>query len=214
MATDPPDSSTAQADDGWRLEFELDVADTRRSLHELIGRVRRPDVVRDAETSVPHDVVVTHDGRQLFAYAADEATVTQARSAIERVLERDGVQASVRVSRWDEERERWLQVDPPLTAAEQRREQAAERDGEAVETRTVVASSGKLIREEFEQTMLAWAQKLGLECKIVEHPHLLTTQVAFTVTGPKRKVDEFSKGLVAEGWTQVRTESTVMLDPL
>jgi hypothetical protein len=26
--------------------------------------------------------------------------------------------------------------------------------------------------------MLEWAQKLGLRCELVEHPHLLATQVA------------------------------------
>ncbi len=92
--------------------------------------------------------------------------------------------------------------------------EAADRDADAIETRTVVATSGRLVRAEFEQTMGAWADELGLECKIIEHPHLLTTQVAFTVTGPRRKVDEFSKGLIAEGWAFVRTEDTVMLSPL
>jgi len=51
------------------------------------------------------------------------------------------------------------------------------------------------------------AAELGLECKIIEHPHLLSTQVAFTVTGPKRKIDEFAKGLTAEGWSFVRGEA-------
>ena len=62
--------------------------------------------------------------------------------------------------------------------------------------------------------MLDWAAQLGLECKLIEHPHLLTTQVGFTVTGPKRKVDEFSQGLAAEERTTIRTEGVVMLSPL
>jgi hypothetical protein len=62
--------------------------------------------------------------------------------------------------------------------------------------------------------MLDWADKLGLQCQIVEHPHLLTTQVAFTVTGPKRKIDEFSEGLNAEEVATMRTERAVMLSPL
>lgn len=213
MATDNPQPTSA-GDDDWRLELELEVADTHRSLRELIGRVRTPDVVHDAEATVSHDVVVTHDGARLFAYAADEATLQTARRAIERVLADDGVKASARVSRWDERHDGWLQIDPPPSAQEQLAEQAAERDEEAIETRTLVASSGKLVRAEFEQTMLTWADKLGVQCEIVEHPHLLTTQVAFTVTGPKRKVDEFSSGLHAEGWSQVRSEFTVMGDPL
>ncbi len=62
--------------------------------------------------------------------------------------------------------------------------------------------------------MLEWAAKLGVECKIIEHPHLLTTQVAFTVTGPRRKVEEFSQGLGAEERATIRTETGVMLSPL
>lgn len=220
MATDASNSSTGESDgDDWRLEFELDVPDTRRSLRDLIGRVRGrdgvgDDVVHDAETSVPHDVVVTHDGRQLFAYAADEATLREARSAIEDALQRDGVAHSVRVSRWEEERDSWQQTDPPLSAEQRAEQEVTERDAEAIVTRTLVASSGKLVRAEFEQTMLEWAKKLGVECEIVEHPHLLTTQVAFTVKGPRRKVDDFSKGLNAEGWAQVRAEGGLMADPL
>ena len=215
MATDASNSSSAgSGDDDWRLEFELDASDGRRSLHDLLGRVRGPDVVHDVESSVPHDVVVTHDGKRLFAYAADEATLKRARSAIEDALRRDNVAHSVRTSRWDEERDSWQQTDPPLSAEQHAQQEATERDAEAIVTRTLVASSGKLVREEFEQTMLAWAQKLGVQCEIVEHPHLLTTQVAFTVKGPRRKVDDFSKGLIAEGWSQVRAEGSLMADPL
>ena len=168
----------------------------------------------DVEASVPDDVVVTHDGKRLFAYAADEAKLKAARSAIEDALRRDGVAFSVFTSRWDEQRESWRQTDPPLTTEQYADDEAAERDAEAIVTRTLVATSGKLVRAEFEQTMLRWAQKLGVECEIVEHPHLLTTQVAFTVKGPKRKVDEFSRGLIAEGWMQVRTEGGLMAEPL
>ena len=62
--------------------------------------------------------------------------------------------------------------------------------------------------------MLNWADKLNLECTIVEHPHLMTTQVAFTVTGPKRKVEEFAEGLRAEELATMRTEREVMISPL
>jgi hypothetical protein len=43
---------------------------------------------------------------------------------------------------------------------------------------------------------------------------MLSTQVAITVTGPKRKIDEFVKGLAAEGTSMMRTETAVMLSPL
>jgi hypothetical protein len=71
-----------------------------------------------------------------------------------------------------------------------------------------------MVRAEVEQSMREWADKLDLRCEIIEHPHLLTTQLAFTVTGPKRKVDEFAEGLRAEGTATMRTERAVMMSPL
>jgi hypothetical protein len=207
-------ASPEEPEQDWRMQAELHVAETRSALHDLLGRVRGPDVVREIESTVPDDVVITHDGKLLFAYAADATTLAAARGAIEDVLRGDGVDATVRVSHWDDERDRWRQVDPPLSAAEQQLEDAAERDDEALETRTLVASSGKMIRAEFEQTMRDWADRLELQCAIVEHPHLLTTQVAFTVTGPKRKIDEFARGLREEEWQTIRSERWVIASPL
>ena len=88
------------------------------------------------------------------------------------------------------------------------------RDADAVETRTVVASAGKLIRAEFEQSLREWATRLDVECEIVEHPHLLLTQVGFTVTGPKRKVEEFVQGVSAEELTSIRLERHVIVSHL
>ncbi len=198
----------------WRMEAELDVPEPGGALRSLLGRVRGPDLVKELEAMVPRDVVITHDGKQLFAYAADEQTLAAARRGIEEVFARDGIKARVRVSHWDDELARWRRTDPPPSAEERQAEAAAERDAERIETRTLVVSSGRLIRAEVEQSMREWAGKLGLECKIVEHPHLLTSQLAFTVTGPKRKIDEFARGLRAEEWTTIRTETEVMLSPL
>jgi hypothetical protein len=203
-----------EAEQDWRLKAELDEGAIGGALHRLVGRLRSPDIVKEIEATVPHDVVITHDGKLLFAYAASEASLAAARSAIENVLRQEGIKASLRVSHWDDELDDWHQTDPPATAQEKLADEAARRDADAIETRTVVATSGKRVRAEFEQTMSRWADELGLECKIIEHPHLLTTQVAFTVTGPKRKIDEFSQGLVAEGWAYVRTDNAVMLSPL
>lgn len=205
------DALESADDQDWRMQAELDVAQARGALQELIGRLRGPDLVKEIEDTVPRDVVITHDGALLFAYAADEATLAAARSAIEGLLQRDGIRASVRVSRWDDDLEKWLQTDPPPSAEERQAEEAAERDAEAIDTRTLVVSSGKMIRAEFEETMRDWAAKLGLECSIIEHPHLLTTQVAFTVTGPKGKIDEFARGLREEEWQTIRAERRVMI---
>ena len=198
----------------WRLQVELDVGDATHSLRDLVGRLRGPSIDRQIEKRVSHDVVVTHNGKLLFAYAAAEGTLRAARSAIEDVLRADGVRASMRVSHWDERLDAWRQTDPALGADAQRAEDAAERDAEAVETRMLVASAGKMVRVEFEQSIRRWADELGVECEIVEHPHLLTSQVGFSVTGPKRKLDEFSQGLAAEEHATIRTERAVMMSPL
>jgi hypothetical protein len=211
------DEHSASADrQDWRLQAELEVAEAGGRLRELVGRLRGPrsDVAKEIEGRVPHDVVITHDGRLLFAYAADESTLSAAREAIEAVLAADGIAASMRVSYWDDELDRWLQTDPPLSAEERAAAQVAKVDAETIDTRTLVASSGRQVKTEFEQTMRTWADKLGLQCEIAEHPHLLSTQVAFTVTGPRRKLDEFAQGLKAEEWQTIRTEQTVMFSPL
>jgi hypothetical protein len=191
-------------DEDWRLQAELDVPDTRTALGAIVARLRgdragvEKGVVGEIEAAVPDDVVITHDGKLLFAYAADQATLAAARGAIEGVLARESIAAVVRVSCWDDELDQWRQTDPPLSPAERGRAEAARRDAERVETRTLVASAGRLVRGELEQSMSVWAERLGVECEIVEHPHLLSTQIAFTVTGPRRKLDEFASGLRAE----------------
>jgi hypothetical protein len=201
-------------DQDWRVKAELDSNVDRGALDHLIGRTRGPDVVGEVGASVPHDVVITHDGKLLFAYAAAQASLTSARRAIETVLRSDGIGATISVSHWDRRFDKWLQVDPPLTGEAKSTEEAAERDAEKVESRTMVASAGKLIRVEIEQTMSEAADKLGLVLELHEHPHLLTSQVAFTVTGSRRKIDEFADDLRAVELATLRTERAVMLSPL
>jgi hypothetical protein len=198
----------------WRLKAELDGEDARHALDHVLARVRAPDVETEAGAGVPHDVAITHDGNVLFAYAANEGSLATARRAIEAALRGGGVTATIYVSHWDERFDEWLQVDPPLSGEAKLTLEAEERDAEELESRTLIASTGKSIRVEVEQTMQAWADKLDLRCQIIEHPHLLTTQVAFTVTGPKRKIDEFAAGLRAEELATMRTERAVMMSPL
>ncbi len=198
----------------WRLKAELDTQAHRATLERLVGRARSSDVADDVGEAVSDDVLITHDGRLLFAYAETRDALESARRAIESVLSRDGVQATVAVSHWDDQTDEWLQVDPPPTEEAARAAQVAQRDAEAVETRTMVVSAGKLVRAEVEQTMRRSAHELGLRCEVIEHPHLLTTQVAFTVTGPNRKIDEFAETLRAEELATMRTERAVMMSPL
>lgn len=207
-------SAQSSEEQDWRLQAELTVADAPGALRALLTRLRDADVVAKIETRVPQDVVITHDGRLLFAYAADRQTLAQARQAIEQVLAADGIRAQALIAHWDEDVGEWAQVEPPPAERERAAIERTRLDAQAPQTRTFVASSGKLVRAEFEQTMRGWASRLGLECEIVEHPHLLSTQVAFTVSGPRHKVEEFARGLKAEEWATIRTELPVLASPL
>jgi acylphosphatase len=217
VAIDPREASSEK---NWRLQAELeadlDGSDRARTLDRLLGSLRSPSELKRIEASVPHDVVITHDGKLLFAYAADEAAIQATRHAIEGVRDGDDlVVRSIRVSHWDGKLDDWRQIDPlPTTAQEKQVAEAAERNAETVETRTLVASAGNLVRVEFERSLREWAGELGVQCTVIDHPHLLSGQVAFTVTGPKRKVDEFADGLKAEERATIRTETAVMLSPL
>jgi hypothetical protein len=187
-------------DQDWRLTAELDVAETRGALDRLLGRVRGGDVVEEIEAELPH-------------YAAGEEVIEAARRVIEQVLRRDGVGAKIAVSHWDEEVDEWRQVDPPLSAEQVRSEAAAELDAEAVQTRTLVASAGNLVRSSFEQSLLDWGQNQGLKVTVAEHPHVLSTQVLFTVTGPRHKIEEFERALRAEGTAFVRADAILLVSP-
>jgi hypothetical protein len=216
MSTDP---RNAASEKNWKLRAELEAVDGRNTLEDMVGFLRRPAAskeVKALEADVPKDVVITHDGERLYAYAADEATISAARRAIESAAAREGLAArAIHISHWDSELDDWRQIDPPPETPEQRQAAAAaEHDATLEETRTLVASAGRLVRAEFEQSLNEWASELGVQCKVFEHPHLLKTQVGFTVTGPKRKLDEFAQGLAAEERAVFRTERAVMLSPL
>jgi hypothetical protein len=216
MGVDP---RNAASEKNWKLRAELEAADNRGALENMVGFLRRPAAAKEAkaiEADVPKDVVITHDGERLYAYAADEATIVATRRAIESAASREGLTVSaIGISHWDSELDDWRQIDPPPATPEQRQAAAtAERDATLDETRTLVASAGRLVRAEFEQSLNEWASELGVQCKVFEHPHLLKTQVGFTVTGPKRKLDEFAHRLQAEERAVFRTERAVMLSPL
>jgi hypothetical protein len=196
-------------DQSWRLRAEPGESEARRSLEHVLASVRGQGGGR-SDPELPRDVVVTHDGKTLFAYAASEASLKAARSAIQL----HAPQSSIVTSHWDEQLDQWLQVDPALTGPARQREEAVEQDAERVETRTLVTSAGKLIRAEVEASMQQWAQKLRLRVSIQEHRHLLTYQVLFEVTGPKRKIDEFAAGLNAEEHATMRAERMLMMSPL
>ena len=199
----------------WRLQVAPQLDDPKPALGELRKRLRgATQAIASASASVADDVVITHDARRLFAYAASESALAAARVAIETALREQSLAAAISVSHWDEQLFDWRQTDPPLGASDEQARKSSDRAAMASETRTVVAKVGREIRSEFERSLQNSAAELGVECKLVEHPHLLSTQVAFTATGPHRKVEQFFAGLRAEERQTIRAERVVIESPL
>ena len=194
----------------WRLRVDLAQSAPAGLLARTIGHLRDPAAIDEITHAVARDVVITHDGSSLFAYASGREAIERARSAIEAVLQRDGTAAQLKLTHWDEELDAW--VDPDDVSPEMARERRAASE---TSSRTLVAHAGNWVREELEQSMKIWAEELGITCETMEeHPHLLDEQLAFTITGPARKLDEFEAGLKAEEAATIRTERQVMISPL
>ena len=110
------------------------------------------------------------------------------------------------VSRWNVDRERWEQVNPPESATEAAITEQRDAESAAVETQTIVCSAGKSLQASLEEGMNDLAKQLGVECETIEHPHLLTTQIAFKVTGPRYKIEQFREGLVGDTQRSIRMD--------
>jgi hypothetical protein len=210
MVPSVPPASWDPDERDWRLHYTLELPAPRGFLARAVEHLHDPAGMGELRSAVAEGAVITHDGSSLFAYAAGREAIEQARSSIDAVLARDGITATCRLDHWDDGLDAW--VDPDEHSPEQERRQRA---ATSPDSRTLVATVGREVREEFEQSMRNWADELGIRCEIIEqHPHLLNEQVAFTITGPARKLDEFAGGLAAEERATIRTERAVMLSPL
>lgn len=182
-------------DRDWRLEFELAVGSHSDRLY---GGLR--DDLGD-------EIVLTHNGARFFAYSATDEQLRSARALVDVATWEHGLAKPPMISRWEPELLIWRQIDPPISdqqARAQSRRAAAERERERAQEprlkgpsieRTVAAVVGKPVRKSFEAEMLQLARSLGLGCEIVEHPHLLTTQVLFNLTGERRDMQLFESQL-------------------
>ena len=199
----------------WRLR--VDLADAPGVHLRLRGAGR---LEHELEPDVAGDVVLSHDDDTLFAYASTRPQIDAARAAIERQIAKDGLASVMRLDRWDDaagDHGEWCPVDPPPSAAEREHEheadaQAAE-DGARIVTRTFVETSGKLVRNYFENVVANDAKARGVELSIVEHPHLLSTQIAFTLTGPRDAVDQIIERVTAQA-AQVTRLGAAWLAPI
>jgi len=112
-------------------------------------------------------------------------------------------------------------VDPPLDGYGRERE-AREREERTAGRRPATSAWRRApwrsppagcVRNWFETTVADEAREAGVELSIVEHPHLLTTQIAFTLTGPTAKVDGVIEDLRSRAGQATRLE-TAYITPL
>jgi hypothetical protein len=199
----------------WRLR--ADIADARA----LTARLREArHFERELEPLIGHDVVLSADDEKLFAYTNTREAIDETRRALEHQLASEGRGAVISVSHWDDHDYEWLQIDPPPGPQELERERRQEQEHEAelarealVVTRTVAITSGKMARNWFETTVADEARELGVELSIVEHPHLLKTQIVFTLTGPAGNVEQVIADMQDRAGATTRLE-TAYLTPI
>jgi len=189
----------------WRLSATVPgiAADP---LGRLVSHLRRraDEELDEIKGAAGADIVVTHDGTTLFAYGATRDVLESAASVISEVLADHGQQVEIFEARWDETRETWAPVDGSLPNP--RKTEVVDRGGAGATarvTRTFVVSAGKFIDREFEAGIEQDAKRRGLTCTVIEHPHLLTTQLAFTVAGPRLEVKRLHKDMIHAGWRTI-----------
>ena len=183
-------------DQDWRLRVEIGDA---RAVHARLRDARHFE--RERDPLVADDVVLSHDGSTVFAYASTRASIDESKRAIEHQLAADGLRGTFRVDHWDEESSSWLEPGEPASASP-----AAPAEDPLV-TRTYAETSGKLVRNWFETIVADEARARGVTLSIVEHPHLLTTQIAFTLSGPASAVDSVIRTIRARATNLTQFES-------
>jgi hypothetical protein len=187
-------------------------------MHFEVGRRPSPLYAR-LRRDLPEQIVLTHDGPRFFLYAVTLEELRAAREAIDRAGGAELFTVPPRIGHWEPQLLIWRQVDPPISEeearaqseharAERRRRRSKRPAAVEPDTQRAVASVvGRLIRKSFEAEMLEVAAALDLHCEIVEHPHLLSTQVVFNLTGAPSDVHRFESTL------RSRARATIRVDP-
>lgn len=120
---------TGVPSDEWRVEVEIG-EEEGASLGERLSAIRLDE---DAREEFAGRIVVTRDGTHLFAYASSEAAARAAEAEIRKLVESDGLDATLTLTRWHPVEEAWKDAATPMPAtpdeeeAERKRHEAAER---------------------------------------------------------------------------------------
>jgi hypothetical protein len=113
-------------DDEWRVEVELGGEEHGLSLGE---RLRTLDLDDEARERLGQRVVVTRQGARMFLYARSVPEAEEAERVISRLAREDGVDTATRITRWDSERDEW--VDEAGAPTEREPEAPGEAEWEA-----------------------------------------------------------------------------------
>jgi hypothetical protein len=95
-------------DQEWRVEVNLD--DERRG-YKLGERLRAHDLDDEARERLGGGAIVTRDGPRLYVYTTSVAAAREAERVLHELVDADRLTADIGVTRWDEERDAWLDAE-------------------------------------------------------------------------------------------------------
>ncbi len=98
-------------DDDFRLQIDLDDEGTAG---KVADHLRSAELEHDLQVAADNQLIVSHEGEEIFVYAADREHIEQARKAVERLLGDKGWEAELEVRRWHPEAEEWEDPDQSL----------------------------------------------------------------------------------------------------
>jgi hypothetical protein len=98
-------------EDEYRVEVEL--ADEGNSL-SLGERLKSHDLDDEARERLGTRVIVTRDGSHLFLYAHTRESCAEAERVVRDLLADEGLEGSVRATRWHPAAEAWKDADEPM----------------------------------------------------------------------------------------------------
>jgi hypothetical protein len=92
--------------DEWRVEVDLG-----EEGHLTLGeRLRSLDLDDTAQDRLGGKVIVTRDGDRMFLYARSQEAATEAERVVRELLEAEGLDAEVEVTRWDARDHEWEHI--------------------------------------------------------------------------------------------------------
>jgi hypothetical protein len=151
-------------DDDFRLQIDLEDDGVAGKVADLL---RSGELEHDLKVAADNQLIVSHEGEEIFVYAADRGHIDQARQAVEKLLAAKGWEAKLDVRRWHPEAEEWEDPDKalPSTGAEKDAEHEERIEQEDAE---VAAHGGRAefeVRVEFPSHREAheFAEKLEAE---------------------------------------------------